>query len=426
MRHEIEKTALSLPHIAQGFKNVVLSSKPIQRAAKNAPMPIVGDGAAQAAGGTARMFSPDEIAEKIRERDINEGNGFVGDILLGGIKGIGNVATRAAKKDKSLEWAGSSAIDGASAKVKDASRNWSAQAGQKAIDLVGGNKPGSKRGKLFSVLEDVPVGERVLPDGTTVPIIEKQRRASIVAPAQNAMKVGTPLLGSMYLAEKFYPMEKREDTPSVGDMTQAAQQAAEQTVNPAVMRHMPRVASADVYQLEKRAMLDKQAMLESELLEKTAEADALRGDLDWMKKQASEAAGRAEAFEKRAADLQHELHDERAAHEELMLRTAARARSGAATTIARDMLEKGLIKRAQYEAQVDRLMDCSDDELKIFEKMASSEKVGEESLESLAFLSDTYSSSDEPSHRRVAPGLSKSGQTIHEAVRDILVSRNGG
>lgn len=426
MAHDFEKAALSLPHIAQGFKNVVLSSKPIQRAAKDAPMPVIGSGAPQAAGGTARMFSPDEIAEKIRARDINEGNGFVGDLVLGGIKGVGNLATRAAKKDKTVEWAGSSAIDDASARVKDASRAWSAKAGQKAIDLVGGNAPGSKRGKLFSVLEEVPVGERVLDDGTIVPILEKQRRASIVAPVQNTMKVGTPLLGSMYLAEKFYPPEKREDTPTVGDMTQAAQQAAEQSVNPALVHRLPRVASEDAYSLEKRAMLDKQAMLEAELLEKTAEADTLRRDLDWMQKRASEADGRAEAFEKRAADLQHELSGAKSAHEELMLRTAARERSGTATRVARAMLEKGLIKRAQYEAQVDKLMDCSDTELQIFEKMATSEKVGEESLESLAFLSDTYSSSDEPTRRRVEKGLSKSGQTIHEAARDILVSRNGG
>lgn len=161
-------------------------------------------------------------------------------------------------------------------------------------------------------------------------------------------------------------------------------------------------------------------------MEKTAEIRSLRRDLDWMEKRASDADERATSFEKRASVLQEELFEKVAEHQELLMRTAARERSGEAVKIARSMLELGMIKRAQYDSQVDKLMDCSEEELLLFEKMASSEKHGEESLETLAFLTDTYSSSDEPPRGRVEKGLSKSGQTILEAAREINVSRNGG
>lgn len=421
METTFEKGAAFNPRFLQGFKNVALSSKPLRDSTKAMPMPVNGTAAARVDGGTARMFSPEEIAEKVKERDIGEGNGLVGDIVLGSIKGIGNMATRAVKKDKNVEWAGSSAIDNASAKVKEVSRDLSTRSGQKVIDAIGGGRPGSLRGKLFSTLEEVPVGERVLGDGTTVPILEKQRRASLFAPVQNTAKVGGPLLGSMYLAEKMYPMEDRSDTPTVGEMTGMAQQIA----HPAT-QHMPRIAMEDLFGMEKQAMLDKQAELEGQVLAKTAQVESLSRDLEWMEKRAVEADERATSFEKRAASLQEELNHERAEHKELMLRTAARARSAEAVKIARSMLERGMIKHAEYDRQVDKLMDCSEDELILFEKMASSEKVGEESIETLAFLSDTYNSSDEPSRRRVEKGLSKSGQTIIEAAREINASRNGG
>lgn len=424
MENQLEKEAFLNPHLLQGFKNVALSSKPIIQSAKKAPIPVNGTTAARVEGGVEKMFSPEEIAAKIKERDISEGNGFVSDLLLGSVKGMGNLATRTIKKDKGVEWSGASAIDNASAKVKEVSRDFSTKVGQGVIDMIGGNNPGSKRGRIFSTLEDVQIGERTLADGSVAPIIEKQRRASIGAPLQNTMKAATPLLGSMYLAEKMYPQETREDTPSVAEMTGAAQQLA----HPASQRiqHMPRIASDEVVQMEKKAMLDKQAQLEDELMEKTAEIHSLRRDLDWMEKRASDADERAVSFEKRASVLQDELFEKTAEHKELLLRVAARERSGEAVKIARAMLEKGMIKRAQYEQQIDKLMDCPEEELLLFEKMASSEKDGEESLETLAFLSDTYSSSDEQPRGRVAKGLSKSGQTILEAAREINASRNGG
>lgn len=424
METSFDKEAIFNPRFLQGFKNVTLASKPLRANPKAAPIPVNGTGAARVGEGTERMFSPEEIAEKIKERDIGEGNGLVGDIVLGSIKGIGNMATRAIKKDKGVEWAGSSAIDNASAQLKATTRDLSTRSGQKVIDAIGGNKPGSLRGKLFSSLEDVPIGERTLPDGTVAPIFEKQRRANLLAPIQNTAKVGGPLLGSMYLAEKLYPQETREDSPTIGEMTGVAQQVA-LPASQHMPGHMPRVAM-DIFGMEKQAMLDKQALLEGELLAKTAQIDTLNRDLDWMEKRATEADERATTFEKRAASLQDELNLQRKEHEEFILRTAARQRSEGAVKIARTMLEKGLIKQAEYERQVDKLMDCPEEELLLFEKMASSEKVGEESIETLAFLSDTISSSDEPQRRRVEKGLSKTGQTIFEAAREINASRNGG
>lgn len=415
MNEELLKEALLSPHLTQGFKNMFLSAKPLVKKTDEAIH--VTKSPVHLQPGTVKMFSPEEIAEEIKRKDIEQGNGIVLDGLLGGTKIIGNRITQGIKKDKDVIWSGSDTIDEASRSLKERARALNTQGGAKMLDLIKGNKPGTFRNKLFSSPVETKVGERVLEDGSIVPIIEKQRRASAVAPIENTVRMTTPFLASAYLTEKLIPPEP--DKTTVRDMAETLPSAVERIP-------MARHASESVYELDKQAMLDKNAALEEKLLEKEAQLNIVSLERDQMEKLASDLSKRADAFEKQASELRGTLLEKEAAHEELILRMAARERYVPAEKIATRLLEQGMIKQAEYEDKIAELMDCTDDVFKLYEKMSTSGKYGEESIESLAFLEDTYISSNEQSSSRVGKGLSKTGQTIGEAAHELSSKRNGG
>ena len=415
MNEELLKEALLNPHMAQGFKNMFLSAKPLVKKTDEAVH--VTKNPTHLQPGTVKMFSPEEIAEEIRRKDLEQGNGMVLDGLLGGTKWVANKVTQKVKGDKDVIWSGSDVIDNTSLKLKEKARELNTRGGAKMMDLIGGNKPGSFRGKLFSTGVDTKIGERVLEDGSVIPIMEKQRRASAVAPVENTVRMATPFLASAYLAEKMMPPEK--DKTTVRDMAETLPSAVERLP-------MTRHASEVVFELDKQAMLDKHAILEERLLEKEAQLNVISQERDLMEKLSADLSKRADAFEKQASELRESLMEKEAAHEELILRMAARERYVPAEKIATRLLEQSMIKQAEYESKIAELMDCSDDVFKLYEKMYTSGKYGEESIESLAFLEDTYISSNEQSSSRVGKGLSKTGQTIGEAAHELSSKRNGG
>lgn len=409
MNEELYKEAFLNPRLVQGFKNTFLSSRPVARDLADDIVHVTTN-PHHAQPGFAHHFSPEEIAAEIKRKDIQQGNGIVLDSLLGATKFVGDRVTRAVKNDPNVRWSGSEAIDNGSAYVRQKSRELSTKGGEKVLNAIGGNKPGSLRGRIFSTQVDTKVGERVLPDKSVIPIMERQRRASIGAPIENTLKIGTPFLASAYLAEKLLPLDEKPKTATVREMAEAIPE-------PNLLQK--REASLHLLELEKQAMFDKTSMLENQLMEKQATIAFLQRERESFEKLAMESTLRADAFEKKVATLQNEVLEKEAAHEELLLQMKALERSGPVDKIATALLEKGLIKQAEYLDKKKELMNCSDEIFNIYEKMASSGKYGEESLESLAFMQDTYSSSNERSSSRVAKGLSKSGQTIGEAAHEL-------
>lgn len=375
-------------------------------ALKNPPKPqgkfvtdIPNQAGVQNSQGT-KFFDNEEIARRRREEMDHDGTGsFMGDALLGG---IGFVAPNVKQRAKDLMFNMKQKIESADTAAGKA---------------LAGDSPQSLRGKFFSVPmgrngQGVQIGEKLNENGSVSPIMEgagADRRPSLFAPVQNGLRVATPLLAASYAAEKLFPQQPPPE---------------EQKVAFTASDYMEKVSQPDeasvAWQLDKQASLQKIAMLEDEL-EKIA--GQLQGVTEENRLLAKEASFEREAKQQVQQKLQvtkQEMLEKTAAAEEFRLRTLARERSKAAVDLADQLLEKGLIKQAQYDEHVDRFMDCDEESFNLYASMAKRSSEHQEGLESLSILGD-YSSNDmDYSASRPAKGLSKSGQTIGEAARDLL------
>jgi hypothetical protein len=86
------------------------------------------------------------------------------------------------------------------------------------------------------------------------------------------------------------------------------------------------------------------------------------------------------------------------------------------------MLSCGFIKQAELDNMIDDLMESDESTIKRYHNLVKTAKTQEESLESLAILGE-YKGNEKlaNSNKDYAPlGLSKRGQSIGDAVRDLL------
>lgn len=418
MHEDLSKEANIASSLFKGFKKRFLETAPKVKSL-NSDVHLSGTTARNAPTST-KWYSPEEVKLGQREADLEEGNGAILDVTGWIAKNTGNVVARAIKGDKNVIWSGTNTINDASVKSKQTIRDWTTRSGQKVIDAIGGNKPGSMRGKMFSKLEDTRIGERQMADGSVMPIFEKRRRADITAPFDHAVKVGTPLFAASYVGEKLMGDKAEEQTRNqVANGVIQASTEIPRTIGPS-FSPMPRQAAEEwEEQLEKQAFFDKVAHYERQLMTKEAKISTLQSERIQFEKLAQTEQHRADEMEKMATELESELQEKKAAHEELVLRASAAKRSESAVKIATNMLRGGMIKQAEYRSKIDELMDCSEDALNIFEKMADSSKSVEESIETLAFMHEDNISKKASAHSSLTPGISVKGQTIGEAARSI-------
>lgn len=417
MHEDLSKEANFLSQLGKGFKKRFLETAP---KGPSHPSNVHLGGASAHTPVSTKWYSPEEIKLGQREADLEEGNGAILDVAGWIAKNTGNLVARAAKGDKNVVWSGTNTINDASVGAKQKIRDWTSRSGQKAIDAIGGNKPGSMRGKFFSKLEETRVGERTMADGSVMPIFEKRRRADITAPFDHTVRVATPLFAASYVGEKLMGDKAEDQTRNqlANGVIQAGTEIP-RTIAPSIPT-LPRQAAEDwEEQLEKQAYFDKFAQYERHLMTKEATISTLKTEKNHFEKLANSEQQRADEMEKLASGLERELQEKTAAHEELVLRAAAAKRSDAAVKIASKMLHGGIIKQAQYRAKIDELMDCSEESLNFFEKMADSSKAVEESIETLAFMHEDNISKRAASSNVGTPGISVKGQTIGEAARSI-------
>ena len=100
-----------------------------------------------------------------------------------------------------------------------------------------------------------------------------------------------------------------------------------------------------------KSMLDKYAMIEREKLEKAAS----------LLKTASQ----------KIKELEREVTAIEEDNRRLTLQIIAKERSRRAVKLAREMIEKGLIKQAQFEEEVDRIMDMDDSAFEVLQSAVS-------------------------------------------------------
>lgn len=413
----LPKEAGILSNLSHKLPRILRFGKPVADAlAKPKEGKLVADIGGQVgsnAGQPIRMYDEPEIAQYRRKEIDHEGTGsFPVDLLSG-------AANKLTPKSWELKRKTQDALFNMKQKLTQADTAGGA--------FLGGNNISSLRGKMFSSPKSTRIGEITNADGSISPIHEgvgTDRRPSLVAPIQNGIKVVTPFLAATYVADKMYPREPT--TPPLPQQQQLAFSALdylEKMAEKNITKNAKNGIVDDegiVWDMEKRAMLHKTAELEAELEKVAFRLQHAIQDNELLAKQAE--------FEKQAKEelaasyrlSKRETLEKKAAYEELRLRTIARERSKHAVKLAEDMLELGIIKQAQLDSQIDKLMECDEETFNLISSTAKQASKGTEGLESLAILSH-YSNNDlESTSARPIKGLSKSGQTIGEAARDLI------
>jgi hypothetical protein len=159
--------------------------------------------------------------------------------------------------------------------------------------------------------------------------------------------------------------------------------------------------------------------LEESLVEAENRLEKFAMEKNAVERRLEETIREKELLGKKASMVEENLLEKVAEFEELRLRTIAKERSKVAVDLSEQLLEVGIIKQAHFNDTIDKLMECDESTIKMYENMVKDSKNHDESLESLAFLreykiNDKLASSSDGTNL-----LSKRGQTIGEAARDL-------
>jgi hypothetical protein len=285
------------------------------------------------------------------------------------------------------------------------------------LDRAGGSaltrdNPDSWLGRTFSKVEKEPVAN--VRDGErTESLYRDVRVPSLLAPVEKTVKFTSPILASAWLFDKMNPEigEDVNQTPYGNDLYKNSSVTEENNdaIDKTIAENMDKVAS-----------LQKIAELEDNLRKYASDLQYLKMEKTAIEKRLDTTLKEKRELEKRAASAEENLLHEKVAFEELRLRTIAQKRSKVAVDLAEQMLEKGLIKQAELQGTIDNLMDCDESTMNMHKNMVKEASGGLESLESLIILGE-YKPNDKlaTSSDLVNLGLSKSGQSIGEAARDL-------
>lgn len=422
----MEKEAMKLPNLFRTYKGAKASFNPVTPKG----MPIVRSTKNMATNGEAKLFNEGEVQDALGRKDLEQGNGLVGDALTGTVKMVANGVHKLKGGEGASPLAGK--VDDGVMKLKGKLRDWDTSAGA----VLGGQGSGV-RAKVFSTPEKYKVGEQALETGNA-DLLKEVRRASLTAPITNTTRIATPILGSLYLGEKMFPAE---DGGQPSEPTeQALAGRAAQEIQPKIEQGIGRSRYASEIdsdgsekhgivnseesiagRLEKQAAFDKIAMLETRIEKLGSEVERYRGEAEMFQKTAMTERSAKEGFRKQAFTLQVELEEKIASHREFELRIAARERSKVAVTIANSMLKTARIKQVEYDKTIDHLMDCDENTFKMYASMTKEASTSDEALESLSFLQDDIiKDASATVDSELTPGFyNKSGQTIGEASASL-------
>lgn len=279
-----------------------------------------------------------------------------------------------------------------------------------------GVKPGGMIDNFTSTVHKVPVGKQMGSDGKMQDMFVEKRVSSMKAPIDHTMKFALPMAGSAYMFDKLTEMQEGQD--GMYEQYPIQQSDFPPPYNPN-QSFDERTASALETGLIKEATMEKISSLEHEV-------DSLKGLIKVAKyereilyddslrfQDASEYY--KEAYEK----AQNELEKVSSEFEEYKESLAKEARQEKVTKVAENLLERGIIKQAKFNEYLDVLSNCDAQTFEAFSKLAfldNDEKGLEKNLYMIDYI-DKHSSTINPN---TLGAMTKSGDTIADAVRDLL------
>lgn len=406
----LEKKAFNMESFANSLKTIgrrVHPSGPVN-VVKNAVQPGMGKFVLTPQESAINpenlhLFNPEEVNHEARNEAAKESSGsFLTDGILG-------LTKKVAPKTKEP-------INNAKASFKQGVENIDTKMGS----LIAGKNPESLWGKLWSTPVQRHVGNEVDENGITSRVMKENRRPSFLAPVTNTLKVGTPLLAAAYVGEKLYPAGENPNANQQINVQNGMQAPYENNLP----KQANEIFDTNLFnEMDKIASIQKIAELEENLSKYASQLEEVGMEKTAIEKRLKETEEEKAYFEKRASEIQEDLMEKEAAFEELRLRTIAQKRSKVAVDLAEQMLSVGLIKQAELADMTDDLMECDESTIKRYNNMVKSASSQEESLESLAILGE-YKGNEKlaASNRDLAKqGLSKNGQSIGDAVRDLNI-----
>lgn len=337
------------------------------------------------------FYDADKIKDLNRQRVMDDGNGLFGDLGIGALGFIPRKGKQlnAYVKDKTVDFKN---------KMQELDFNTAVKMRQGL-----GIKDESMLGKFTSIKDTKQVGHAYEADGTRAMLDRTLRRPSLLAPPKHVATAATPILASMYVADKMYPMDE-EQTASEYDDYQDKNGLEDELLTE---------------RLDKQAALDKVAHLEDKVEKLASHVEELTEEKNLFWKQAEAERVAKERVEMEKVAFEKEMFSKIAEYDEFKLRTNIRERSKNAVKVAEDLLEHGIIKQAGFKKKVDFLMDCDDETFNLHSSLSKRASDDEKGLASSAYIVDYSSKDDESSSLRPKRGLSIKGQTIGEAAKDL-------
>jgi hypothetical protein len=357
------------------------------------------------ANGPVRMYDGDKIKKIQREEMDRESNGLVLDAGIGAMKFL--------PKGEKIQ---QKAKDGM-AYLKDKTIAADTWAGKH----LAGKNPEKARGKFFSTPvgeqgRGIAVGEKTNADGSVSQLFEgsggQDRRPSLMGPVTNTTKVVSPFLATAYVGEKMYGNENKEEQQP------QTMKVAENNSDGMEVRGILKEEIMSL-ELDKQASMNKIAQLEENLEKSAAEIDSLTSENHLLQKEAAYEREEKMGVRKELSKVQRELDKTASDFSFYKQQMFDEKREKVAFDMVGKMLELQMIKQSEYNERFGELKTASEDQLKLYDMLIKQAQNQEEGLASLGVLVD-YNSNGVDSYVGTAEnGLSKRGQTIGEAAKEL-------
>jgi hypothetical protein len=232
-----------------------------------------------------------------------------------------------------------------------------------------------------------------------------------MGPITNTTKVVSPFLATAYVGEKMYNNENQEEQPQT---TKVAENHSDGMEVRGILKE--EIMSLE---MDKQASMNKIAQLEDDLEKSAAEIDGLTHENHLLQKEAAYERKQVSEVKGELSRVQNELEKTASDFSSYKQKMFEEEREKVAFDMVGDMLELQIIKQSEYDQRLGELKVASEDQLNLYNMLIKQAKNQEEGLASLSVLVDYNSNGFDSYASTTEKGLSKRGQTIGEAAKEL-------
>lgn len=329
-----------------------------------------------------------QVSQKKFDDEKAKGINIVADVALGGVGKIPKVGEKLKNN-----------MQNGYAKQRLKFGEMNSRLGDKVYNKLNMTKPGSWGDKITSRPVKVEVGKERMKDGTTRNIVREERVRSLTAPIVNTKEYVLPIAGSTYIFDKALGAGGEKPVTEVPVKEEFSNE---------------RLASVFEGGLFKTAALNKIAKLETERDELAGMIKLANYEKEILVNDNMKFQDIIDENIEKIAKVENELSDYKDKYHTLLEQFEKTAKEKDVDAIADNLLSKGIIKQADYNEMKEYLFSCDEQNFKMLQKVASSALGFNDSLMSIDDLGE------DAMERKASINVSSKGQTISEAIRDLI------